>query len=68
MLPAEMDRLEADVRTRLRGQVAELYVLVEEKGIRLRGRARTWYVKQLAQHAVMQASKLPLVANEIEVP
>jgi hypothetical protein len=33
----------------------------------LRGRARTYYAKQLAQHAVMQATALPILRNEIEV-
>jgi len=33
----------------------------------LRGRAKTYYAKQLAQHAVMEATDLPVLANEIEV-
>jgi hypothetical protein len=33
----------------------------------LRGRARTYYAKQLAQHAVMQVTEYLIQANEIEV-
>jgi hypothetical protein len=32
----------------------------------LEGHAQTYYVKQLAQHAVMEAD-LPIIANDIEV-
>jgi hypothetical protein len=33
----------------------------------LRGRAHTYYAKQLAQHAVMEVIELRIVTNEIEV-
>jgi hypothetical protein len=33
----------------------------------LQGRALRYYAKQLAQHSVMTATTLPIVANEIEV-
>jgi osmotically-inducible protein OsmY len=59
--------LEARVRSRLSGQVRDFRLLVGDKGVTLRGRTRTYYAKQLAQHAVMEAMVLPIVANEIEV-
>jgi hypothetical protein len=59
--------LEAQVRQRLRGRVHDLRLLVTGKGLVLRGRTRSYYVKQLAQHAVMGATALPIAANEIEV-
>jgi hypothetical protein len=34
----------------------------------LRGHAHTYHAKQLAQHAVMEASSLPIRSNELEVP
>jgi len=37
------------------------------RGLILRGRSRSYYGKQLAQHAVMEAVILPIVANEIEM-
>ncbi|MCI0379243.1 MAG: BON domain-containing protein [Gemmataceae bacterium] len=59
--------LQEQIRCQLRGRIWEVHVIVEDKGISLRGRAPTYYAKQLAQHAVMSASSLPIVANEIEV-
>jgi hypothetical protein len=60
-------QLAAHVHGRVWGQVEGLRLEVRGHGLVLRGRARTYYVKQLAQHAVLGASPLPLVANEIEV-
>jgi hypothetical protein len=42
-------------------------VIRTSSGKALRGFAHTYYAKQLAQHAVMEATKLPILANEIEV-
>ena len=39
----------------------------EKSGLVLRGRVHTYYAKQLVQHAVMEASSLPIRANEMEV-
>jgi len=44
-----------------------LQLVVTDGGLILRGRCRTYYVKQLVQHAVMEASDRPILANEIEV-
>jgi hypothetical protein len=60
-------RLEARVQHRLSGRIQDLRVLVRDDGLILQGRAHTYYAKQLAQHAVMEASPLPIRANEIEV-
>ncbi len=59
--------LEARVRRRLGGQVRDFRLDVAEKGLILRGHARTYYAKQLAQQAVMEATRLPILANEIDV-
>jgi hypothetical protein len=63
----DVGRVEAHVRSRVWGQVKGLELLVLDRGILIRGHARTYYMKQLAQHAVLEASQLPLAANEIEV-
>jgi hypothetical protein len=63
----DLGRLEELVRRRVWGQVEGLRLLACDRGLVLRGRAPTYYLKQLAQHAVLGASRLPLVANEIEV-
>jgi hypothetical protein len=62
-----LDSLEARVDSRLGGRVRHLQVLLRGDGIILKGQARSYYVKQLAQHAIMQTSALPILANEIEV-
>jgi hypothetical protein len=59
--------LEAHVQCRLGEQVREFRLVVVDKGLILRGRAHTYHAKQLAQHAVMETSGLPILANEIEV-
>ena len=65
--PAEP--LESLVRQRLVGRayVRELRVLVLDRGVVLEGQAATFYAKQLAQHAAMEVTGLPLRANRIEV-
>jgi len=59
--------LESRVRSRLGRQVREFRLVIADTGLVLRGRAQTYYAKQLAQHLVMDATKLPILANEIEV-
>ncbi len=59
--------LETRILSRLGGRVREFRLTAVDYGWVLRGRAHTDHAKQLAQHAVMGASDLPVVANEIEV-
>jgi len=63
----DLDVLEAHVQSQLQGRVRDLRLVAEEDGLLLRGYSHSYYVKQLAQHAVMQATNLRIVANEIEV-
>ena len=65
--PEWLNHLTEHVRYRLSGRVCDLQVVVRDDGLVLRGHAETYYAKQLAQHAVMEASNLPIRANEIEV-
>jgi hypothetical protein len=64
---AEVADLETRLQLRLAGRVRDLRLLVRDQGIVLRGRARTYHAKQIAQHAVMEAAGLPIAGNEIEV-
>ena len=57
--------LEAHIQCRLSGQVRNLRLV--DGGLVLHGHARTYYAKQLAQEALMSATMLPILANEIEV-
>jgi hypothetical protein len=59
--------LEAHIQCKLGGRVRDFRVVIADKGLVLQGRARTYYAKQLAQHAVLQATPCPILANEIEV-
>jgi hypothetical protein len=64
---AEATRLETRVQSCLGARVSWLRIDVQDNGVVLRGHARTYYAKQLAQHAVMTLTRLPILANEIEV-
>jgi hypothetical protein len=64
---AEIARLEALIQESLSSQIRCLRVCLEENGLILRGQARTYYAKQLAQHAAMKATRFPIRANPIEV-
>jgi hypothetical protein len=63
----ELEQLETRVQSRLNGRVRHFRLVVRECGLILTGHARTYYAKQLAQHEVMEATALPILANEIEV-
>jgi hypothetical protein len=60
-------RIEGHVRCRLTGRLRDFQLVFRDSGIVLRGQVHTYYAKQLAQHAVMEASCLPILANEMEV-
>jgi hypothetical protein len=59
--------LEARIQCRLGRQIRMFRLVVVDKGVILRGNSHTYYAKQLAQQAVMEATRLPILANEIEV-
>jgi hypothetical protein len=59
--------LEVQVQNRLLGRVFDFRLLAGERGLVLRGQSKTYYAKQLAQHSVMQATRMPILANEIVV-
>ncbi|MCS6851800.1 MAG: hypothetical protein NZ700_11600 [Gemmataceae bacterium] len=65
--PDTINRLETIVQGRLSAQVRDFRLEVGDRGLILRGSARTYYAKQLAQHAVMQTCEFPVESNEIEV-
>jgi hypothetical protein len=63
----EIDALEGRTQRRLHGRVHHFRLLLVAGGLVLRGQSSTYYGKQLAQHAIMEATLTPIVANEIEV-
>lgn len=62
-----VDLLEKHLQRRLIGRVRDLHVESQGQGLILRGWARTYYAKQLAQHAAMEVTGLQILANEIMV-
>lgn len=63
----ELEELEGIILRQMFGRGKEIRVLFTGVGLILRGRVGTYYAKQLAQYALQKATKIPLVANEIEV-
>jgi hypothetical protein len=63
----DLDTLEAHIQAQLHGRIRDLRVVAGECGLHLHGCTHSYYVKQLAQHAVMKATSMPIIANEIEV-
>jgi hypothetical protein len=59
--------MENRIRHQLSGRLREFRLEVHDAGVVLRGRARTYFAKQFAQHTVMAATDLPILRNEIEV-
>jgi hypothetical protein len=59
--------LEERIQRRLNSGMRDFRLFVRDCGLVLQGRSITYYAKQLAQHMVMQATDLPICANEIEV-
>ena len=71
-LTAEMpgapeEQMEGQVLRRLGGRVRDLRILFRHNGLILQGRSGTYHAKQLAQHAAMELTGLPVLANDIEV-
>jgi hypothetical protein len=62
-----LERLAAQVQNQLSGRLRDFHLKQKGHGLVLRGRARTYYAKQLAQHAIMRATDVPILHNEIEV-
>jgi len=64
---SECTACKVHISSLLGGRIDGLRVLIRDDGIVLQGRSRTYHAKQLALHAVMEATELPVVANEIVV-
>jgi hypothetical protein len=62
-----LEHIEENIRRKVAESVRNLDLILGDHGLVMRGCVRTYYSKQLAQHAVMELTKLPIQANEIEV-
>lgn len=63
----ELGPLEIQIRQHLGDMVQEFGLTVTSAGLVLRGRARSFYAKQLAQQQVMQRSHCAIAVNDIIV-
>ena len=64
---AQEEQLEAQVLRRLGGRVRDVRIMVRPNGLILQGRTGTYHAKQLAQHAAIELTGLPVLTNDIEV-
>jgi hypothetical protein len=58
---------ELNLAQSLRGRLVDASLSLHPDGVDLHGIAGSYYVTQMAQHAVKEHVSLPLVANEIDV-
>lgn len=65
--PLEFAPIVTEIDHQLRGRLWQFNVTGEEQGLVLSGEAPSFYVKQLAQHAVKRLTKLPIARNDIQV-
>ena len=68
-VPADLaDRLEVQIARRTGGQVRDLRVTFHDDRIVMRGRSRTYHLKQIAQEAALdETGGRPILVNEIAV-
>ena len=66
-LEFERSLLERFLTERLGGRVRHLNVIYHRAGVILQGQSDSFHSKQIAQHAVMEFTRTPILANEIEV-
>ena len=62
-----LDVVAVELQRQLGGRIDGLRLRVDGRAIVIEGRADSYYVKQLAQHAVMQATPSAAVHNAIVV-
>jgi len=65
--PVAAETIERHIRNRTFGQVRDLRVVIEGRSVVLQGRVETYYAKQLAQHAALDAVAGGDLINEIAV-
>lgn len=64
---SELAPIIAEVERQLRGRLCQFDITQDRQGLVLLGTSPSFYVKQLAQHAVGRITRIPIVRNEIHV-
>ena len=67
MKPDEVEQLAAHIRSQLSGRILDLRLVARGYGLVLKGRALSYYAKQMAQELVRKATGHRPLANEITV-
>lgn len=65
--PLNLAPIVTEIDRQLRGRLRQFNIDRADQGLVLSGAAPSFYVKQLAQHAVGRLTRLPIVRNEIQV-
>jgi hypothetical protein len=63
----DIDKLAERVQCQLAGRVYDLRLIFRNNGLVLQGHCHIHHAKQLAQHYVLEATGVPLLANDIRV-
>lgn len=63
----QLKLVELQLRQSLRQRVHNFHIQILDDGLVLEGHTKTYFAKQEVQHAVMNATKLPIRANNIVV-
>ena len=63
----DLEQIQQEVRRNLSLRVHNFQIRAVDEGLLLEGRTKTYYGKQLVQHAVMDATDFPILANQIVV-
>jgi hypothetical protein len=63
----DLVQIQRDIRRDLSLRVHDFRLRAVDEGLILEGRTKTYYGKQLVQHAIMDATDFPILANNIVV-
>ena len=63
----DLERIQQEIRRNLSLRVYHFRLRAVDDGLILEGRTKTYYGKQMVQHAVMDATDFPILANNIDV-
>jgi hypothetical protein len=63
----ELEQIERQIQSDLSLRVHNFRLQACDDGLILEGRTKTYYGKQIIQHAVMDATNFPILANNIVV-
>lgn len=63
----DLERIQEEICRNFSRRVHNFRIRAVAEGLILEGRTKTYYGKQLVQHAVMDATDFPILANNIGV-